>query len=404
MSLAATAALSHPRATEIAPSGSTADGAVDAAAALVPELLAEAASIDADGAFPARSFELLRSHGLLRAPLAPTHGGCALGETRHRLQLLQVLAHLGRGSLPVGRIYEGHVNALALIEAFGSPAQIGRWSDDAARGHLFAVWNTEAGDGLKLPAPHDGRYLLAGSKTFASGAGVVSRALVTARDATGGWQMLVVPLDVAPPAIDRSFWKPLGMRPSGSFKVDFHGLAVGDDDLLGRPGDYYHEPMFGSGAVRFAAVQLGGIEAVFDATRQFLRRLGRTDDPYQRARIGEMAMLAASGRQWIVGAAAQAVAAPLVASDRLAANDEHAGTVAHAHLTRTAIEAIALRMLQLAERCVGARGLMAPEPFERMHRDLTHYLRQAAPDAAIAAAGEYALGRPEAAHALWQPS
>jgi alkylation response protein AidB-like acyl-CoA dehydrogenase len=68
---------------------------------------------------------------------------------------------------------------------------------------------------------------------------------------------------------------------------------------------------------------------------------------------------------------------------------------------RTAIESNALRVLQLAERCVGARGLMRPEPFERLHRDLTHYLRQAAPDAAVVAAGEFALASPEAAHALW---
>jgi hypothetical protein len=40
---------------------------------------------------------------------------------------------------------------------------------------------------------------------------------------------------------------------------------------------------------------------------------------------------------------------------------------------------------------MGARGLLWPEPFEPLHRDLTHYLRQPAPDSAIADAGRFAL-------------
>ncbi|MEO6363892.1 MAG: acyl-CoA dehydrogenase family protein, partial [Caldimonas sp.] len=249
-------------------------------------------------------------------------------------------------------------------------------------------------DGLKLLPAQAGRWQLEGAKTFASGAGAVSRALVTARDAAGGWQMAIVATDIAGVVIDRSFLKPLGMRSSASYKVDFGQVVIESADLLGAPGDYYREPAFGAGAVRFAAVQQGGIEAIFDATRSFLRRLGRIDDPYQRARLGEMAMCVASGRQWLRAAAEQAVAAIEQPADT-------SPTTAHAHLTRTAIESNALRVLQLAERSVGARGLLAPEPFERLHRDLTHYLRQAGPDAAIAAAGAYVLAQPGPAYALW---
>ena len=45
---------------------------------------------------------------------------------------------------------------------------------------------------------------LQGGKTFASGVGRVSRALVTARDDTGGWQMMSVDAAAQQPAIDRS--------------------------------------------------------------------------------------------------------------------------------------------------------------------------------------------------------
>ena len=368
--------------------------AVAAAAGIHPVLMAEAAQVDPTGALPGRSLDLLRSCGLLAAPVPESAGGAGLNAPQFRPQLLQLLAHLGRGSLPVGRIFEGHVNALALVEAFASRHEAARWFADAAAGHLFAVWNTEDAAGLKIVVEPAGAWQLQGAKTFASGAGAVTRALVTARDPSGGWQMLIVATDVDRPTIDPSFWKPLGMRSSASFKVDFGKLAVRPADFVGVAGEYYREPIFSAGAVRFAAVQQGGIEAVFDATRDFLRRVGRDNDPYQRARLGEMAVCVASGRQWLFGAAQQAVAPVELPGDTGPA-------VAHAHMMRTAIETNALRVLQLAERSVGARGLLAPEPFERLHRDLTHYLRQAGPDAALAAAGAHVLTRTAPAYALW---
>ena len=124
-----------------------------------------------------------------------------------------------------------------------------------------------------------------------------------------------------------------------------------------------------------------------------MRALHRTDDPYQRQRLGQMSMLVASGQHWLRAAADGAA--------HSAASTSPEATVAHANLVRSAIEDICLRLLPLAERCVGARGLLRPEPFERLHRDLTHYLRQPAPDAALADAGRFALETPQPAHRLW---
>ena len=57
------------------------------------------------------------------------------------------------------------------------------------------------------------------------------------------------------------------MRASASFKIDFSGVEVSGDDLIGAPGDYHREPYFSGGAIRFAAVQLGGAEALLDHVR-----------------------------------------------------------------------------------------------------------------------------------------
>ncbi|MCB2409910.1 acyl-CoA dehydrogenase [Hymenobacter lucidus] len=365
---------------------------VAAAAALAPRLFGQAASSDQPGGFPKEEFQWLRAAGLLTAPLAHKLGGADLMRPAYTLDLLHTLKHIGRGNLAVGRVYEGHANALQLLQRYGRPAQVQQWAANARAGHLFGVWNTEAQDGVWLEPLAGGRYRLHGSKTFGSGAGQLTRPLITGKLPDGGWQMFVLPTDQQPTAIDPSFWQPLGMQATASFRVDLTNAEIGPDDLLGQPGDYYQQPAFSGGAIRFAAVQLGGAEAVFDETRRFLRATGRTDDPYQRMRLGEMAVLIESGNLWLRGAADHA-ARPEADAD---------ATVAYANMVRTAIEEICLKTLLLAERCVGARGLLRPEPFERLHRDLTHYLRQPAPDAALADAGRFVLQQPSPAYSLWK--
>jgi alkylation response protein AidB-like acyl-CoA dehydrogenase len=384
-----------------APSLTPAD-ALAAAIRLAPRLLAQAPLTDEVGGFPTQEIQWLREAGLLAAALPVALGGAGLGEPTATLPLLQVLYHVGRGNLAVGRLFEGHINALLLVRCFGTPAQQARYAADARAGHLFGVWNTEnPADGVRLETqPVGTSFRLGGAKTFASGAGHVTRPLLTgALPDKKGWQMLVLQADAHPPVLDRSFWRPLGMRATASFRADFTGLDIPAINLLGQPNDYYRQPWFGGGAVRFAAVQLGGAAAVLDETRRFLRRLGRTDDPYQRQRLGEMLALHETGQRWLRGAAAQA-ALPTSASEQLPPAQLEA-SAAYANLLRSITEDICLTTLRLAERSVGARGLLQPEPFERLHRDLTHYLRQPAPDAALADAGRFALGSDRPAYELW---
>lgn len=172
------------------------------------------------------------------------------------LPLLRMLQHIGRGNLAVGRVHEGHANALLLIQQLASAAQVARNAADACAGRLFGVWNTEnPAGGVHLEALPNGRCRLRETKTFASGAGHLARPLITGALPEGqGWQLFVLPADAQPPVLDRSFWQPLGMRTPASFRADLTGLEIGPDDLIGPPDAYYQQPAFSGGAVRFAAV------------------------------------------------------------------------------------------------------------------------------------------------------
>ena len=97
---------------------------------------------DAQGGFPTRAMARLRRIGLLAAPLPEALGGRGLCEPDRVDALRALLTEVGRDDLAVGRLYEGHVNALALVLRYAEPAVAGRLARDAAQGHLFGVWNT----------------------------------------------------------------------------------------------------------------------------------------------------------------------------------------------------------------------------------------------------------------------
>jgi alkylation response protein AidB-like acyl-CoA dehydrogenase len=361
------------------------DAPADAPPRPLSVALAEhAAARDADGGFPREAFAELARRGLLQAPLAAARMDA----------LLRLLAEVGRGDLSTGRIFEGHVNARLLVDLYGTDAQRRRFARPDC---LLGVWNTDLpGQPLRLEGG-----VLRGKKSFASGIDGLTHAIVTVdappTEAGGrpGRQMLVVP--VGPLAVDRSWWRPVGMRSSGSHVADFTGLAVTPAWHLGRPDDYLAQPWFSAGAVRFLAVQVGGMHALLDTTTAHLRGTGRAGNPYQSHRLAHIGVAVETGYLWL-----DRVAAAWSAAARGPVSDARCRyLLAAANGARGAIEAAALAVLEDAERAIGAAGMIAPHPFERQMRDLRVYLRQPNPDAAAAAfaeavaAGDWIPGRHE---------
>lgn len=341
---------------------------------------------DAHDGFPEAGIAALREAGLLVAPLSADRGGADLCAPEQVDALRRVLAAIGRGSLVLGRLYEGHVNALALILRYGDPRAQERAARDAREGHLFGVWNTEPDRwGLRI----DGARLR-GAKSYASGAGYVTRPLVTAGQADGRRLMLVVPLERGERA-DLSAWRAQGMRASATGTVDFTGLPICAADIVGEPDDYFRQPFFSCGAWRFLAVQGGGIEAVFEAHRDHLCRTGRGEDLHQRARLGQAATAVETARLFVARAARYAAAAEA----------DPDGAVAYVNLARGAVERAGLDVIELAQRSVGLSGFLEAHPLERRVRDLATYLRQPAPDLALVSAAGHILDAGGSLDATW---
>lgn len=379
-----------------------------ASAAKIADYCAEnATSIDHNGAFPVEEFKRIAQAGLLSAPLMPAFGGLGLGiDASVTHEMLLLLKKMGWGNLAVGRIYEGHLNALQLIQTFATPEQIERYAQDAREHHkIFGVWNAEANDGIKVIPLNNSRYQLQGSKTFCSGSGYVERPFVNGVLPNGGWQMCIVPMDQVETVSDSDWWQPSGMRATASHKVDFSNVELDAECVIAKPEDYNRQPWLTVGSIRFAAVQLGGAEALFDATRQYLHSLNRTDDPYQEARMGQMAIAIETGNLWLKGAA-ELIAdySPTFCGD---AQQEHPNgdrLLSYINMARTAIEEICMDVIQLCERSVGTRGLLPPYPMERIIRDLSLYLRQPGFDASLQSVGKYAFSHPQQRSITWHES
>lgn len=335
-----------------------------------PALRGYAVDDDAEAMFPRRSFDVLHDAGLTQAVLADADGGVGLGWDDSSTELLvAVLQQLGATHLALARLYEGHVNAFALLWRHGTASQRRRLVHYVRGGGLLAVWNAPSPAGPLRIVTQDGVHSLVGEKIYASGAGCIERPLVTATDDDGHLLMLWPDARNAP--VDLSGWRVHGMRASLTGTVSFDGIRVDDADRFGGHDDYHRQPAFSAGAWRFLAAQLGATAELHDLTRQVLLDAGRSADPHQRARLADAA-IAVEGARLFVGEAALRAEGGVIGQ---------ASVVAYVGMARLAVERAALDVIELAQRSVGLRAMMQSCPIERIMRDLATYLRQPVPDA-----------------------
>jgi len=333
----------------------------------IPAIQARAPDLDARGAFPAEDVALLREVGALEA----------FGAGRaSAVQLMEALRLVGRANLSLGRIFEGHVNSARLIAWYGDKDQRAALAQALAVGRVHGVWNTERPPGVAIDRTVV-EAVLRGRKCFATGAGFIDLAVITAADGEGPRQMVIADASDAARA-DPSSWRVRGMKATVSGTYELGGLPAGEPQRLGAPGDYEREPRFSAGAWRFAAVQLGGVERVVGLIRDHLAASATGKDATQRARFAVALAEARSAMMWVREAAVRA-------ESPNAGPDE----VAFVLMTRGVVERAGLAAIEAAARAVGTGAFFDDHPIDQACRDLALYLRQPSPDQALdrAAAG-----------------
>jgi len=347
---------------------------------LAERISARAAAADCAGGDLTSDIADLQREGWLSACLPRSEGGKGWGcEPAGTMVAFDALRVVGRANLSVARLFEGHMNAVKLVVLYGTDRQRREIGTVVRDGGLLGVWGADDRD-HQLSITYreddeDGKIRLSGAKVFASGLGLVEMAIVTVPE-EGTQQLLIVPCDEAERA-DPSTWTMSGMRATQSGRYDFSGLILPSTSRLGEPGDYMHEPFFEGGIWRYCAAHLGGAERLYEEMRDALIARERADDPHQQRRIVDAATAIETARLWLMRAANEIEAesaAPRKASLALLARE-----VTH-YACKGVIDAV--------ESALGMAAHVEGSHVDRVRRDLSLFLRQAAPDAKRARAAQ----------------
>ncbi len=280
-------------------------------------------------------------------------------------ELVVALVEVARVDLALARLVEGHADALRIIDQAGCSPAAG----------VYGVWaSRSAGTGVRAETV-DGGWQLRGELRFASGIGLIDRALVP------GWvdedHHLLFDIDASAAVADESTWRTAAMDASRSFTVV---LDVDGGEPVGPTDFYLQRPGFVVGGLCVAAVWAGGLQQVVDLVTGGIRSF--TPSAHQLRRIGAMEQA-----QW---QALVAVRAAVHAVTEQQPGWEH--EVAHA---RTAVATACDEVIDEAGKVVGPGGLSRNARLARAIADLGIYVRQHHLDGELEQAGRRALeGRP----------
>jgi alkylation response protein AidB-like acyl-CoA dehydrogenase len=308
-------------------------------------------------------------------------------------------AQLAKADLSLARCWEGHANALTLIDALGTDPQRTRWFEGVVeRGEKWVAWSGEPqapkpGEvrrfGTTVTRTEDG-WVVDGSKAFATSAtGADWSILLVSPAGPGGARqsgtddsLLLLACQLSHPSItvDTSWWDPIGMRATASHIVTFHQTPIPNAWRIGEPGAYLREGWQTAFIPHYAASFLGASECAYSYALEYIERQAKGSDPYVQQRVGRMSIDIHTAHLWLAHVAA------------LWDSDRRSPARAAGNQARHLIEHLALSTIDNCVRACGARSLIRPSPVERILRDLTFYVRHDNDDHILATIGRAALG------------
>lgn len=271
--------------------------------------------------------------------------------------LIHTMLAAGRADVPLARLFEGHVDALRILD------QAGRVPVADA---LYGVWASRSQRTGVSARRNDDELVLTGTIRFASGTGVVDRALVPV------WlnadTHLLVDLDVGDLPVDTTQWATAAMEVSRSHTVTVADVRVGSDQVIGAPGYYLERPGFFPGGVGVAACWAGGATRIADLARH------RLHDPVPEPmvlRLGDI-------RTHLTAAASVLRTAGSVLDEDQRSGGQGSTIDGQAVATeaRAAVAAVVADVITQVQRVAGPAGLAFDRDLTRAAHDLHLYVLQ----------------------------
>ncbi len=334
-----------------------------------------AADIDREDKFPWDLVALFRDSGLLGLGMPEACGGVGADMLTTALAIEEVARVSGTASLLIA---VQHLGALPIMLA-GTAEQQRRFLTPVARGEqlaAFALTEPEAGSDAgaartRAVADGDG-WRLTGTKIFITH-GSVAKTLVVfaATEADGqsrGMSAFVVPSD-APGFHVGHVEEKLGIHGSETAQLQFDGVRVARDQLLGRVGEGFKIAMrtLDRSRLGIAAQALGLAQGAFDAAQSHLaqrRQFGRALTEFQGLQwmLADMATRIEASRQLLYTACDVVEAAGF-------GIDSSPEVTRMSAMAKLMASDTAMQVTTDAVQLFGGYGYIRDYPVERMMRD-----------------------------------
>ncbi|MBP0017913.1 MAG: acyl-CoA/acyl-ACP dehydrogenase [Cyanobacteria bacterium SBLK] len=361
-------------------------------------VLPQATDCDRSACFPTESFAAIVGANL-HAPAVPKeYGGLGLRHDRHILTLWMMTRELAKVDLAFTRCWEGHGNAQILLTGMGNPQQQQKWfAGIVQRGEKWAVWSGEPLGklpdredeiGTRVQKVNEG-YLINGTKVFATTSVAADWAILLVSLAGAGGArhhcgnpedvlMLACDLTNAGVSFDKSWWQPIGMRGSVSYRVQFKDVLIPQENLIGYPGQFLLEEWQTRFTPQYGAAFLGAAEGAYEYALDCIAQ--QKSDPYVQHRIARADINIKTAYLWL-----QHIANLWETGNESAAKQL-------GNYVRYSIEKLAMETVEHCLHLCGARALAQPSLLERTYRDLSFYTLHDRSDRVLATIGREILG------------
>lgn len=286
--------------------------------------------------------------------------------TGNTLQRWRSLSAVAEKNLSVAKLFEAHVDALAILHELGEPVP--------PRHTRWGVWAAESGKvRLQLRRIGGNRVRLYGKKMWCSGAPFLTHALITAWENERGPFLISVALDQRHLRTVSDNWHALGMADTVTCEVLFEAAA---GELIGEEKIYLSRAGFWHGAAGIAACWFGGAKMLADKLCAHLKNHASARTSHAFAHLGA------------IDIALQQSAAVLQTTAVWIDANPTAPAMTKALAARGSVEANAQIVLDRVGRVVGARPFCEDAEFARMAADLPVFLRQSHAEQDLAQLGQ----------------
>lgn len=328
-----------------------------------------AAKWDEDHIFPRDTIKSAAQLGFAAIYVSEDSGGIGLG----RLESALIMEAMAYGCPAVSAFISIHNMASWMIDCFGSETVKSKYLPSLVTMDRIASYClTEPGSGsdaaaLKTKAVRDGdHYVVTGSKAFISGGGeneVYVTMVRTGGEGPKGISCLVIEKDMPGVSFGANERK-MGWRSQPTAQVNFDGVRVPVENLVGAEGDGFKIAMAGldGGRLNIGACSLGGAQRAIDEALAYTRQrsqFGKAIADFQNTqfRLADMETELQAARILLYAAAAKVTAK--------SPDKTKFSAMAKRFATDTGMSVVD-RALQM----FGGYGYLQDYPIEKLYRDL----------------------------------